>query len=253
MTRHFTYLDTPCPIAFAHRGGALEAEENTLAAFKQAADLGYRYIETDVQATRDGVAVVFHDESLERLTNAQGFVSNYSWAELNHVRTKGGQAIPCLEEVLDAFPGQLFNIDPKSDLVVEPLAQAITVCNAVPRVCVASFDGGRVRRLRRLLGKDLCWAPGHKGVASLWLSAHGVKLPTGFPTVQVPPRYKGIPLVTSRLVHTARKRGVQVHVWTIDEEDEMERLLDLGVDGIMTDRPSLLKEVLVRRNQWQGG
>ncbi|MFD1379503.1 glycerophosphodiester phosphodiesterase [Fodinicurvata halophila] len=142
MTRHFTYLDTPCPIAFAHRGGALEAEENTLAAFKQAADLGYRYIETDVQATRDGVAVVFHDESLERLTNAQGFVSNYSWAELNHVRTKGGQAIPCLEEVLDAFPGQLFNIDPKSDLVVEPLAQAITVCNAVPRVCVASFDGG---------------------------------------------------------------------------------------------------------------
>ncbi|MFD1379502.1 glycerophosphodiester phosphodiesterase family protein [Fodinicurvata halophila] len=80
-----------------------------------------------------------------------------------------------------------------------------------------------------------------------------MKLPTGFPTVQVPPRYKGIPLVTSRLVHTARKRGVQVHVWTIDEEDEMERLLDLGVDGIMTDRPSLLKEVLVRRNQWQGG
>lgn len=252
MAQRFSYLDVPRPIAFAHRGGALEAEENTLAAFSRVASLGYRHIETDVQATRDGVAVLFHDESLERLTDAQGAVSDYSWAELSRLRTKGGQAIPRLEEVLNAFPDQLFNIDPKSDLVVEPLARAITACNAVTRVCVASFDEARVRRLRRLLGEDLCWAPGHKGIARLWLSAQGLKLPTAFPTIQVPARYKGIPLVTPGLVRTARTRGIQVHVWTVNEEDEMEHLLDLGVDGIMTDRPSLLKVVLVRRNQWRG-
>ncbi len=249
----FAYLDPPRPRAFAHRGGALEAEENTMAAFVHAAGLGYRYLETDVRASRDGVAVVFHDATLDRMTGDPDRVDSRSWRELSGVRTRSGHALPRLDELLDAFPDLRINIEPKSDDVVGPMAEAIRRCDALGRVCVGSFDERRTRRARALLGEGLCWSPSHGAVARLWLT--GFHLPVGrtdFPAVQVPPRHYGIPVVTRRFVSAAHARGIEVHVWTVDEAEDMSRLLDLGVDGLMSDRPSLLKQVLVERGQWHG-
>jgi glycerophosphoryl diester phosphodiesterase len=249
----FAYLDPPRPRAFAHRGGALEADENTMAAFAHAAGLGYGYLETDVRASRDGVAVVFHDATLERMTGDPHRIEALTWGELSCVRTRIGHALPRLDELLDAFPNMRINIDPKSDDVVEPMAEAIRRCDAVGRVCVGSFDERRTARARARLGEAMCWSPSHGGVARLWLA--GFHLPvgsTGFPAVQVPPRHYGIPVVTRRFVSAAHARGIEVHVWTVDEAEEMSRLLALGVDGLMTDRPSLLKQVLVERGQWHG-
>ncbi len=249
MTPH-PFLDHPTPIAFAHRGGSLEVEENTMAAFAHAVGLGYSHIETDVQATRDGVAVIFHDDTLERMTGEAVAIADLTWADLSARRTRGGEPIPRLDELLAAWPGLNVNLEAKADAAVEPMAEAIRRADALPRVCVGSFEAGRTARLRALLGPDLCWSPAHAGVFGLWLRGWGLpgRRPD-FPAVQVPVRHRGIPLVTRAFVRAAHRHGVQVHVWTVDDEAEMEVLLDLGVDGLMSDRPTLLKSVIER---WRG-
>ncbi|MGB3316002.1 MAG: glycerophosphodiester phosphodiesterase [Albidovulum sp.] len=242
------FLDHDGPIAFAHRGGSLEVEENTMAAFSHAVALGYTHIETDVQATRDGVAVIFHDDTLERMTGEPERIADLTWDELSRRRTNGGAAIPLLDEVLAEWPGLRINLESKADAAVEPMACAIRRADALNRVCVGAFDVKRTARLRKLLGPGLCWSPAHAGVLCLWL--RGWSLPgwrPDFPVVQVPTAFRGIPIVTPRFIRAAHAHGVQVHVWTVDEAGEMEQLLDMGVDGLMTDRPSLLKRVLARR------
>ena len=242
------FLDHPRPIAFAHRGGALEVEENTMAAFAHAVALGYSHVETDVQATRDGVAVIFHDDDLERMTGERGRLAELTWDELSRCRTRGGERIPRLDEVLAAWPGLRINLEAKADAAVAPMAAAIARAGALDRVCVGSFEARRTARLRSLLGPGLLWSPAHAGVLSLWLRGWGLPAPRpDFGAVQVPTQYKGIPLVTPRFVRAAHAAGVQVHVWTVDEAAEMRRLLDLGVDGLMSDRPTLLKEVIAGR------
>lgn len=247
----FPFLDHPPPIAFAHRGGGLEAEENTWPAFENAVALGYRHVETDVQASRDGVAVIFHDDTLDRMAGRPERIASLDWAELAEIRTHGGNGLVRLDELLSAWPGLFVNIEPKDDGAVAAIAETVTRHGALDRVCVGAFDPRRVARLRDVLGPDLCWSPAHAGVFRLWLAGWGIpagRLP--FPAVQVPPTWNAIPVVTARFVAAARDRGIDVHVWTIDEEAEMERLIDLGVDGIMTDRPSLLKQVLMRKGLW---
>ena len=247
------FLDAPRPLAIAHRGGGAEREENTLEAFAHAAALGYRYIETDVQVTRDGVPVVFHDDTLRRIMDAPGRISESTYADLARLRTPGGAAIPRLKDALAAFPGIRFNIEPKTDAAVEPLAEVIRRCDALARVCIGCFDDRRTARLRALLGPGLCWSPGRPGVARFWAAAHRIPVrPPDAPCVQVPLSVWGVPLVTRRMLAFAHARGVQIHVWTIDDAPTMERLLDRGVDGIMTDRPSLLRSVLERRGAWHG-
>ena len=246
----FAFLQTDLPIAFAHRGGALEAPENTLAAFGHAVSLGYRYIETDVQATRDGIAVIFHDDDLKRLVGRPEAVGDLDWSELRNLRV-AGEEIPRLDDLLTAWPELRINLEPKSDAAVVPIAEAIRRAAALDRVCVGSFQEARVRRLRELLGAELCWSPGPLGVFRVWATGHG--LPLGAPdcgAIQVPTHFRGIPLVTRKLVRAAHARGLQVHVWTVDKREEMERLLDLGVDGLMTDRPTLLRDVLRSRGLW---
>ncbi|OYX41909.1 MAG: hypothetical protein B7Z02_13535 [Rhodobacterales bacterium 32-67-9] len=248
MGRLHPFLDHPRPIAFAHRGGSLEVEENTMSAFAHAVALGYSHVETDVQATRDGVAVIFHDDDLERMTGERGRIADLSWNELSRRCTKGGEPIPRLDELLSAWPGLRINLEAKADAAVEPMAAAIARADALDRVCVGSFEARRTARLRSLLGPGLLWSPAHAGVLSLWLRGWGVPTPRpDFGAVQVPTHHKGIAVVTPRLVRAAHAAGVQVHVWTVDEAAEMERLLDLGVDGLMSDRPTLLKEVIARR------
>jgi glycerophosphoryl diester phosphodiesterase len=245
------YLDHPGTLAFAHRGGTEVHPENSLAAFRHAVDLGFAYLETDVHATADGVVIAFHDVALDRVTDRSGRISDLSWAEVAEARIDGTQPIPLLEDLFTAFPGVRINIDPKDDRVVDPLVDVLRNHGAMERVCLGSFSDRRLRRCRDLMGPGLCTSAGPLAVARVRLSSLG--LPTGRPAarcLQVPVRQSGIPLVDQRLVGHAHRRGLQVHVWTIDDPDEMHRLLDLGVDGIMTDQPSLLRSVLIDRDDW---
>ena len=245
------YLDHPGTLAFAHRGGTEQHPENSLAAFRHAVGLGYRYLETDVHATADGVVLAFHDEALDRVTDRSGRVVDLPWAEVVNARIDGREPIPRLVDLLSEFPGVRINIDPKDDRVVDPLVAVLRDHDALGRVCLGSFSDRRLARCRALLGPELCTSAGPLAVGRVRLASLGI--PTGRPVadcLQVPVRQAGVPLVDRRLVRHAHGQGLQVHVWTIDDADEMHRLLDLGVDGIMTDRPSVLRSVLVEREDW---
>jgi glycerophosphoryl diester phosphodiesterase len=247
------YLADP-PLAFAHRGGAGDWPENTMPAFENAVALGFRHLETDVHLTADGVLLAFHDHSLDRVTDREGVIAGLPWSEVRRARVDGREPIVLLEDLLGAWPDVHVNIDPKHDDSVEPLADAIVRAGAVDRVGIGSFSDRRIARLRGRLGPRLCTALGPKGVARLRTASFGV--PAGrfdaAHCVQVPPTARGRALVDERFVRAAHDRGLQVHVWTVDEPAEMTRLLDLGVDGIMTDRPAVLKQVLQDRGQWSG-
>jgi len=250
----YPFLDHPGPIAFAHRGGGKEQPENSMAAFTHAVGLGYRYVETDVQATSDGVPVVFHDPSLDALTDRTGRIGDLAWDEVRKARTHGREPLVRLDDLLAAWPDLKVNLEPKSDQAVEPLADAVRRTGAVERVCVGSFSGARVQRTRQLLGPSLCTSLGPMGITRLRLASFGWPAGRGFveAAAQVATHHYGLRVVDDIFLKAAERHGLQVHVWTIDGEAEMERLLDLGVDGIMSGRPSLLKAVLQRRGQWHG-
>jgi glycerophosphoryl diester phosphodiesterase len=249
----FPFLDWPQPIPFAHRGGAAEVGgENTLAAFGRAVEMGYRYLETDGRVTSDGVLLAFHDERLDRVTDLEGRLEDRPWSEVRHARV-GPEAEPIttMEGLLDAFPDTRFNIDPKMDAAVAPLVEALRRTDAWDRVNVAAFSDRRLLQLRRAAGRPVCTSMGPAAIGRLRLAGYGVPVgPFSAACVQVPLTYRGRTLVDARFVSSARRRGIPVHVWTIDEPDEIHRLLDLGVGGIMTDRPSVLKKVLEDRGQW---
>lgn len=222
-----------------------------MAAFSAAIDLGYRYLETDVHATRDGVLVAFHDEGLQRLSGRPEAIAELAWRDLETVRVGGGQTIPRFEELLEAWPDVKIAVDPKHDQATEPLIDAVVRAGAIDRVCVGSFSGRRLATARRLGGPRLCTGLSPKEVGQLQAAAAGV--PTRVKAgacAQVPPKAKGVPLVHQRFVDAAHNQGLAVHVWTIDDPEEMHRLLDLGVDGIMTDRPTVLRDVLMARGTW---
>lgn len=252
------FLDHPGPLAFAHRGGTESAPENTVRAFRAAVALGFRYLETDVHLTADGVLVAFHDERLDRVTDRTGRIEDLPLAEVRRARIGGTEPVPTFDELLEEFPEARFNVDPKSDAAVVALARALRRHAALDRVCVGAFSDTRLRRLRGLLGPGACTAAGPLETARLLAGARLTgRIGTGgtaggvpYRCVQVPVRHRGITVVTEAFVGAAHARGVQVHVWTVDEAAEMHRLLDLGVDGIMTDRPSVLRSVLAARGAW---
>ncbi|MGH9267633.1 MAG: glycerophosphodiester phosphodiesterase family protein, partial [Acidimicrobiales bacterium] len=162
-----------------------------------------------------------------------------------------GEPIATMEELLDAFPDARLNIDPKMDRAVEPLVEALRRTNAWDRVNVAAFSDPRLLQLRRLAGRPVCTAMGPIAIGRLRLASYGVPPgPFAAACCQVPMRYRRAPLIDARFVKAARRYGIPIHVWTIDEPDEINRLLDLGVGGIFTDRPTVLKEVLIGRGQW---
>ena len=241
------YLDWPSPIPFAHRGGASDAPENTLPAFEQAVRLGYRYLETDVHVTADGVVVAFHDDDLSRTCGQPGRISALPWSDVSAARVDGTEPIPRLSDLVEAFPEARLNIDCKSDAAVGPLADEVTRLGILDRVCLASFSDTRIRALRRRLGDGLCTSMATRELAVLW--ATGIN-PGPATAAQVPVRRGRAVVVTRRFLRWAHRRNVKVHVWTIDDPVEMHRLLDLGVDGIMTDRPAVLKAVFVERGLW---
>ena len=196
--------------------------------------------------------VAFHDDRLDRVTDATGVICELPWSVVQEARVDGREPIPLLEDVLGTWPDVRVNIDPKHDGAIEALAEVIRRTGAVDRVCIGAFSDKRIARVRELVGADLCGSMGPRQVAQLTSASRG--LPGGgrltAPCAQVPTHQGRLPLVTERFVATAHARAIQVHVWTIDDRAEMERLLDLGVDGIMTDRPLVLKELLESRGQW---
>ena len=263
------FLDHPRPLAFAHRGGAAHAPENSWRAFEHAVRLGYRYLETDLQATADGVLVAFHDRTLDRVTDAQGRVSRLTHTQLSSARIDGTEPIPRLEDLLGAWPDMRFNVDVKDAAAIAPLPEVLRRTNAWDRVCVVSFSATRLRATRRTLGRPVCMAASPFGTAVVRLGGprgrHDPQGPgrlrsrprqspgllmeylarTGVRCVQVP-----ISVATPPFIGRAQTLGLQVHVWTINERPIMERLLDLGVDGIMTDETVALRDVLTARSQW---
>jgi glycerophosphoryl diester phosphodiesterase len=240
------FLDHPGPIPFAHRGGAGDWPENTMPAFAAAIALGFRYLETDVQATSDGVLVAFHDDDLSRTCGRPGLISALPWSEVSTARVDGKEPIPLFDDLFTTFPNCRINVDCKTDAAVGPLIESLRRANALDRVCVGCFSHARLRRLRSALGSGLCSSMSPLEVARWRL---------GFPSsaalvAQVPVRHSIVPIVTQRMVDLAHRRAIDVHVWTIDEPAEMLRLLEMHVDGIMTDRPAVLKQVLTQRGEW---
>jgi glycerophosphoryl diester phosphodiesterase len=250
MPTKWAYLDHPGPIPLAHRGGAGDHPENTMLAFAHAVELGYRYIETDVHVTADGVLVAFHDEELDRVTDQTGKIRELRWSEVQRARVSG-EPIPTLAEILDTWPEIRVNIDMKHDSAVEPLIDVLRQAGAHDRVCVGAFDDRRLARFRNLSYDQVCTSMGPIAITRLRVASWG--LPTGHvggACTQVPVRRGPFPVADRKFIDTAHRRDIRVHIWTIDDAAEMERLLDLGVDGIMTDRPGVLKDVLVRRGAW---
>ena len=244
------FLDADGVLAFAHRGGARAHPENTMAAFEHAVQLGYRYLETDVHLTADGVLVAFHDDVLDRVTDKTGVIAELPWSEVSAARVDGREPIPLMADLLSSFPDVRINIDPKHDASVDALAQVILDAGATERVCIGAFSDDRLARVRELV-PGVCTSLGPMGILALGQAAQGQEhgdIPA--PCAQVPTHFGDTEIVTAAFVDEAHRRSMQVHVWTIDDADEMSRLLDLGVDGLMTDRPSVLKDVLVARGAW---
>ena len=234
--------------------------------------LGYRYLETDLQATSDGVLVAFHDKTLTRVCGQDGRVRRLSYAELSAARIDGTEPIPVLEDLLAAWPDVRFNLDVKDAPAIAPLPEVLRRTNAWDRVCLASFSASRLRATRRALGRPVCMAASPFGTAMVRLGGpRGRRDRSGpgqrGPRQPVPPRQRwsltdwlartGVRCVqvpasmaTPSFLRRAQALGLQVHAWTVNDRPAMERLLDLGIDGIMTDETVALRDVLAARHQW---
>lgn len=250
------YLDSPHPLAIAHRGFSLYGLENSLVAFQAALDLGYQYVETDLNTTADGVAVVFHDSTLDRTTDRAGVISELPYAEVEKARIGGREPIATFREFVAALPTARFNIDVKDDGSVAQLVQVIEEAGLHDRVCVASFSERRRRKVLAGLSRPVASSPGKSLLVayfffSPWLPAFLTRaLMRGVGVLQVPRRHNRQVLVTEKSVAKAHSLGLKVHVWTIDHPAEMHELFEMGVDGIMTDRADLLAGVMHERGYW---
>ena len=252
IARH-PYLDNTSPIAFAHRGGTSAAPENTLRAFSDAVSLGYRYVETDVHATSDGKLVAFHDNDLQRTCGKPWKIEETDWSTLTSARINGTDPIPLLEDLLETWPELRINIDCKSDAAMQPLIDTVRRTKCLDRICVGSFSDKRLRHIHAEFGSGLCTSMGPQEVVRLVIgSTSGLPLkPSRHALIaQVPVRQGPIPVVTSKSISRAHRLGIQVHVWTIDDPLRIGQLLDMGVDGIMSDDTRALKDVFVARHLW---
>ena len=246
------FLSPAAPRVFAHRGLVVDAPENTLLSFARAVAVGATYIETDVHASHDGVAIIAHDPDLVRVAGRKVRVDQLTVAELGRIDLGHGQSFCSLAEALDGFPETRFNIDLKHRAAVEPTVAAILRAGASNRVLVSSFDERRraaaIRELpgvvssssaRRfvlaLLGGKVGFSPALRGSLR------------GLVAVQVPERALGLRVTTARMIRQLHGAGVEIHVWTVNDPKRMHELLDLGVDGIVTDRADLALEVVRSR------
>lgn len=251
------YLDSPGPRLLAHRGLALEAPENTLAAFIAALSVGADYLETDARASSDGVAVLHHDAAVRlpaRHDRAarEVVIADTTALALERLDLGGGNSVPSLASALDGLPEARFNIDVKSADAVGPVVEAVRRAKALDRVLITSFHAGRRRRaVSGLPGVASSAAAPQVLLASVGagLGLHPlVRLAArGLDALQVPERQGPLAIVDRRRIDAYHRAGLEVHVWTVNAPAEMERLLDLGVDGIVTDRADLAAPLIAAR------
>jgi glycerophosphoryl diester phosphodiesterase len=246
----------------AHRGFSRDGLENSMAAFRAAVELGYRYVETDVHTTADGVVLVFHDETLDRVTDGRGRVAGLTAAEVAGARIGGREPVPTFDDLVSGLPGVRLNVDVKDWNSVRSLAAAIERHGAHDRVLVTSFSDRRRRAVLRLLSRPVASSAGVVSVALFTVLGRLLPGPVftrvlgrvlqDVHALQVPVRYGALEVVTPGFVRRAHALGLVVHVWTVNDPAEMRRLLQLGVDGIVTDRADLLRDVLIERGEWPG-
>lgn len=272
-------------IAFAHQGGSFEGPSSTIGAIAHALDVGATAIELDVHATKDRHLVVCHDSTVDRTSNHRGAIASMTLDELAEVdnaywwiegdvvtvgraieeyplrgrapddRTYG---VATLEEVATTFPGVLLNLDIKgTSPFVEPyeelLANELRRLDIADSVIVASFHDDAMQRFRALAPSVATSGATNETVAFYVSFLEGTPVAPPVAALQIPPRYGDVDVVTEQFVAAAHNAGVAVHVWTINEPEEMTRLLNLGVDGIVSDRPTVLAELLLERDcGWDG-
>jgi glycerophosphoryl diester phosphodiesterase len=244
------FLDHPRPIAFAHRGGASHFPENSWPAFEHAIKLGYAYLETDAHATADGKVVAFHDKTLDRVTDGSGRIAALPYAQVARARIDGTEPIPLLEDLIGAWPDARFNIDVKDAPASGPVAEVVARTGAFDRVCITSFSGLRLAATRRALARPVCMATAPGGIGLLRHGVPAQALARRFARLSI--RCTQIPfgMATRRYIRRAHAAGLAVHVWTVNDPEIMTRMLDLGVDGIMTDQTVSLREILIGRGLW---
>lgn len=253
--RVHSFLPALAPFVIAHRGGVEDAPadgdgeavpENSDIAFARSVGLGVGYLESDIRTSADDVPILHHDEDLVRVAYYGAKVSELSWKELAKIRLPAGARLMRLDEALITWPSVRWNLDVKDDRSVAATVRVLTRAHALDRVCVASFSRQRVLRLRRLLGPDAATCATWSEMATILrlpgsarlLSQRWARQALRPVVVQVPPSAFGVPLLTSGSVRAAHAFGMQVHAWTINSGEQMRRLLDLGVDGIITDHPA---------------
>lgn len=261
----FPFVAPAGPLAFAHRGGAACWPENTLSAFRGALAVGCNYLETDLRTSRDGHIVVFHDEWLERTTNGRGRVSEHTLAELKqldagyHFSPDGqgfpargqGVTIPTFEELVELSSEARFNVEIKQaePPLVEALWSFIERRGLHERVLVAAEYDPLVQAFRRVSHGRVATSAGRDECLKFWLASRlGAErwLDIGYQALQIPVSVKRLRFLTPRLLGAAHRRGLHVHVWTINDSDEMHALVAMGVDGIMSDYPARLVEAVSR-------
>lgn len=256
------YFDAEHPIRFAHRGSRILWPENTWHAFDHAVeDLGYQYVETDVQVTADGVVLVFHDDTLERCTNGVGKVAEWRWEDLRHLDaaynfSPDGESFPLrglgvgisrLEDTLGRYPDVFFNIDLKADGTEWATADVVKKMDREDSVLIGAFSDRRIARFRRITKGRVATSAGPRDSLAMYAASRlGRGIPARADAYQLPYKTKGV-AADRRLIDAVHTAGKQIHLWTVNDRHEMEKFLDLGVDGIITDRPDLLNEVMEER------
>lgn len=229
-----------------------------MTALRRAVEEGFTYLETDVHATADGVVVVHHDPAMERTTDGRGLVAEQRWSAVRTARVNGVDPVCRLADVLEELPDQVrLNVDVKADQAVEPVLQVLRRTASWHRVCLASFSERRLDSLRAGGGSRLLTGLGPRSAAALRVRSWAPWLRPAPPLrgllAQLPRRRGRLRVVDAALVRYAHRQGIEVHVWTVDAAAEMAELLELGVDGLVTDRPDVLREVLRGRGCWPGG
>lgn len=254
---NYEYFDEPFAL-MAHRGGYLDqtdaGRENSLYAFSQAVTAGYRYLETDVHATSDGRLVAFHDAVLDRVTDSGGVLAELSFDRVRAARIGGIDQIPTLDEVLESFPQTRINIDIKAPAAITPLVRVLHRHRAGGRVCVSSFSRARLHRFRKLMPQVATGITAPAVAMSAFVPLLPRLLPLGGQVFQIPVSQqiagRRVSVLTPRLMAAAHARGLRVHVWTINDPAEMAELIDLGVDGLISDRIDVLRDVAKRHGLW---
>ena len=245
------FLEGAGPRVFAHRGLALDAPENTLLAFRHALAAGATHLETDVHASADGIAVISHDADYD-VAGTRIRLDRLTMDELRRIGLGKGQSFCSLREGLDAFPDARFNIDVKSATAAQATAVAVRDAGAIGRVLITSFSENRRQRTAALLPGVATSASAPIVVRSVLAAGLGMAAPVrlslkGFAAVQVPESVRSVRILTPRFIRSMHAAGVEVHVWTVNDPDDMSRLLNLGVDGLVTDRCDLAAAVIAAR------